>query len=617
MLEQEIKQRTSNDAVLAQAIAQTPTVLGAILTQDDGAVDFKTSFGIATAGDDPIPFLPHFAGAVVPLPILSAASVGLGALNWLPDRDQIVRRVPLLLALGDKIVPSLSAEALRAVQGASTIVVRSSNASGQVAFGAHTGVNTIKIGDLEVPADPQGELHVRYTRSEPRRFIPAWKLLAGTVERDDIQDRIVVLGTSAVGLRDQRSTPVDASVAGVEIHAQVLEQILAGAWLVRPDWSGGAELLLSIGLALAFGMLLPFVSALSGAIGAAAAIGLVIWSSWHAFTARGLLLDPILPGLSVSITYVLCVVWLYRAEQRQRKFVREAFGRYVSPVVVERLAENPLKLVLGGETRILTIMFCDVRGFTSIAERLDAQSLTQFMNEYLTPMTDTVLAHGGTIDKYIGDAVMAFWNAPLDDPDHADHAARAALAMVQELAALNERWRGRGNERGEEHHDVKFGIGLATGDCCVGNFGSIHRFDYSVIGDHVNLASRLEGATKHYQTDILACEATRDLSPGLPWLEVDNVRIKGKTQTTRVFTLAGGDIDPASAGFAALADRHRRVLAAYRHGDFAAASELARDACGVAPPSLRGLYGFYERRCRDLARAQPDGWTPITDLQEK
>jgi adenylate cyclase len=535
----------------------------------------------------------------------------------LPDRDQIVRRVPLILALRDKIVPSLSVEALRVVQGASTVVVRSSNASGQIAFGAHTGVNTIKIGDLEIPTDPQGELRVRYTRSEPRRFIPAWKLLAGDVERDEIKDRIVVLGTSAVGLRDQRSTPVDASVAGVEIHGQVLEQVLAGAWLMRPDWSPGAELLLAIVLALALGMILPFISALSGAIGATVAIGLVIWSSRYEFTTQGLLLDPMLPSLSVSITYVSCVVWLYRAEQRQRKFVREAFGRYVSPVVVERLAENPVNLVLGGETRTLTIMFCDIRGFTSIAERLDAQSLTQFMNEYLTPMTDAVLAHAGTIDKYIGDAVMAFWNAPLDDPDHAGHAARAALAMVHELATLNQRWSTRANDRGEEHRDVRFGIGLATGDCCVGNFGSIHRFDYSVIGDHVNLASRLEGATKLYRTDILACEATRDLSPGLPWLEVDNVRIKGKTQVTRIFTLAGDDIDPASAEFAALAHRHGGILAVYRSGDFAAAGSLAREACSAAPQRLRGLYGFYERRCRDLAQSPLADWTPISDLQEK
>ncbi len=617
VVEQEIKQRVPNDARLAEGIEATPTVLGAILTQDGRAVDFPTKFGIAAAGDDPIPFLAHFTSAVVPLPILSSAGAGVGALNWLPDRDQIVRRVPVVLALGKKIVPSLAVEALRVAQGASTVIVRSSNASGQSAFGAHTGVNTIKVGDLEIPTDPQGELRVRYTRSEPRRFIPAWKVLAGEVDRGDVERRIIVLGTSAAGLRDQRATPVDNSVAGSEIHAQVIEQVLGGAWLTRPDWAGGAELVLAFVLALAFGMILPRISALSGAIGATTVIGLLVWSSRHEFAADGLLLDPVLPSLSVSMAYVSCVVWLYRAEQRQRKFVRETFGRYVSPEVIERLEEDPVKRALGGESRIVTIMFCDVRGFTSISERHDAQSLTQFMNEYLTPMTDVVLAHGGTIDKYIGDTVMAFWNAPLDDPDHAVHAARAALAMTHELVALNQRWGSRADARGQRHQQVRFGIGLATGECCVGNFGSLHRLAYSVLGDHVNLASRLEGANKFYQTEILVAEATRNLAPDLPWLEVDSVRTVGKTQATRVFTLAGDDIDPKSADFAVLAERHQRLLAAYRSGDFAFAAALARQACVSGPQRLRRLYDFYEQRCLDLERARPDDWSPITDLKEK
>ena len=356
LLTQEASERTSNDALLAQAIGQTPTALGAILTQDGAAVDFPTKFGLVTAGDDPRPFIAHFTSAVVPLAELSAAAGGLGALNWLPDRDQIVRRVPLIAtisaraalasgqpdysssAAGEQIVPGLAAEALRLAQGASTIIVRSSNASGQTAFGAQTGVNAIKIGDLEIPTDPEGALRVNYSHSEPRRFIPAWKLLAGEVERGEIQNRIIVIGTSAAGLRDQRSTPVDTSITGVEIYAQVLEHIISGAWLQRPDWSQGAELMLALLLALAFGMMLPRITALPGAMAAIIAIGLVAWASRYGFTAHGLLLDPMLPILSVGAMYVACVVWLYRAEQRRRRFVHEAFGRYVSPTVVERLA---------------------------------------------------------------------------------------------------------------------------------------------------------------------------------------------------------------------------------------------------------------------------------------
>ncbi len=616
-LEREIGDAKTNDAKLAEALAATPSVLGAILTQSGGAADLPAKFGLATAGDDPRPFLPAFTGAVVPLPALGRASAGIGALNSLADRDQIVRRVPLLLSLGDKVAAGLALEALRVAQGASTIVVRASNASGQSAFGAHSGVNTIKVGDLEIPTDAQAELRVRYTRTEPRRFIPAWRVLAGTVRPEEVRDRIVLIGTSAPGLRDQRATPVDASVAGVEIQAQVIEQVLSGAWLVRPDWSGGAELLLAAALALCVGLALPRVTAATGAVAAGGVIVALGWTSWHQFSANGFLLDPVLPGLSVALTYGSGVVWLYREEQWRRRQVREAFGRYVSPAIVARLAEDPGKLVLGGEIRDLTIMFCDVRGFTSIAERFDAQGLTQFMNEYLTTMTDAVLANGGTIDKYIGDAVMAFWNAPLDDPDHGRHAARAALAMVDALDALNARLRSRAQARGEPHRDVKFGVGLATGDCCVGNFGSIHRFDYSVMGDHVNLASRLEGATKFYQTDILAAQATRDLAPDFAWLEIDALRVKGKSDIVRVYALAGDQAACRSAPFGALAKTHEMMIQSYRGGEFAAAAALAQDLRGVAGERLRDLYGGFERRCRLLDQSRPDGWTPITELTEK
>ncbi|HLH87525.1 MAG TPA: adenylate/guanylate cyclase domain-containing protein [Xanthobacteraceae bacterium] len=617
MLEQELGRAESNDAVLARALAATPAILGAGLSDGGGGRAFPTRFGIATAGDDPHPFLPAFTRAVVPLPALSRASAGVGVVNWLADRDQVVRRVPLLLALDDKDVPSLALEALRVAQGASTIVVRASNASGQTAFGARSGVNAIKVGALEIPTDAHGELRVRYTRSEPRRFIPAWKVLAGTVEPDAVRERLMVIGISALALRDQRATPVDASVAGVEIHAQVIEQVLAGAWLVRPDWALGAELVLAALLALGIAIELPQVTPAAGALGTALLIATLGAASWHEFSADGLLLDPVIPGACALLTYGAGVIWLHRDEQRRRRQVREAFGRYVSPAVVARLAEDPQKLVLGGETRTLTIMFCDVRGFTSLAERLDAAGLTRFMNEYLTAMTDAILRHGGTIDKYIGDAVMAFWNAPLDDADHARHAALAALAMSDALDALNLRLRERAAERGETPIVVSFGIGLATGTCSVGNFGSQQRFDYSAMGDQVNLASRLEGATKHFRTDVLAAQATRERAPDLAWLEVDAVRVKGKAEIVRVHALAGDEGVRRSAEFGALAKAHDAMIESYRRADFARAIALARELRGTAPPRLRDLYAGFARRWEPLVQSRPDAWTPITELTEK
>jgi adenylate cyclase len=591
-IEKEIRSKPSNDAVLAQASARRPTVFGAILDQGASAVDYPTKYGVATAGDNLLSFLPRFTSAIVPLPVLSEAAAGIGAINWLPDHDQVVRRIPIVLALGNTIVPSLTAETLRVAQRASTIIVRDEGRR------AHAGINAVKIGDFEIPTSADAEFRIHFTTTEPRRFIPAWSVLNGTVARSEIQDRIVIVGVSAGGLSDQRATPVDASVSGVEIHAQALESIVAGAWLVRPDWARGAEQILAIALALITGALLPRLGAIVAALGVALVIAIVGMASWQAFRAESMLFDPILPMLSTALTYICGAAWLFQLEQRQKRQVREAFGRYVSPEIVARLAERPSSLVLGGETKTLTVMFCDMRGFTPISERYDVQRLTHFMNDYFTPLTDAILTNQGTVDKYIGDALMAFWNAPYDIADHARYAARASLQMVAELEKLNSGWRLDAETRGETYHEVKFGIGLASGECCVGNLGSTRRFDYSVLGDTVNLASRLEGMTESYGIDIVASETTRDLSSDFAWLELDPVRVKGKTQHTRIFYLAGDDTEARSSRFAELIKCHGQMLQAYRIGELGLAAALARDARDIAHSRHRGLYELYEQKCQ-------------------
>jgi len=591
----EIQSKPSNDALLAKASAKRPTVFGAILGQGTSAVNYPTKYGVATAGDNLLSFLPRFTSAIVPLPVLSEAAAGIGAINWLPDHDQVVRRIPIVLALGNTIVPSLTAEALRVAQHASTIIVREAGRS------ARAGVSAVKIGGLEIPTSADAEFRIRFTATEPRRFIPAWTVLTDAVARSDIQDRIVIIGVSAGGLSDQRATPVDASVSGVEIHAQALESIAAGVWLVRPDWARGAEQILAIALALITGVLLPRLGAIAAALAVALLIAIVGFASWYAFRAESLLFDPILPTLSIALTYICAAAWLFQLEQRQRRQVREAFGRYVSPEIVARLAEQPGSLVLGGETKTLTVMFSDMRGFTPISERYDVQRLTRFMNDYFTPLTDVILANQGTVDKYIGDALMAFWNAPYDIADHARYAARAALQMAAELEKLNNGWRLDAETRDEPYHEVKFGIGLASGECCVGNLGSKRRFDYSVLGDTVNLASRLEGITASFRIDIVASEATRNLSPDFAWLELDPVRLKGKTEDTRIFYLAGDETEARSAGFAELIECHSQMLRAYRSGDIGLAASLAGHAGKIASARHRGLYEFYQLKYQNPA----------------
>lgn len=591
--------RANNDAVLAGALGRLPVVLGAALANGQPGAPYAAKWGVATAGDDPLLFVPHFSSAVAPLPELATATAGIGALNWLPDRDQVVRRVPLLLNLDGHLVPSLAAEALRVAQGASTYVTRSSNASGEEAFGRETGLVAVKIGALEAPTDAQGEVRVRFSPSDPRRFISARDVLDGKVDRAQVEGRIILVGTSAVGLKDTRATPLDAAVPGVEIQAQLMEHLIAGLNLARPDWARGAELALAAAFGLLIAFALPRVSPLVAGLGGLALLALVGAGSFLAFTRLDLLLDPLAPGGTVAAVYLAGVFALYRDEQRRRRWVRDVFGRFVSPAVVARLAEAPDQLMLGGQTRTITILFCDLRDFTTLSETMDAQALTRFMHAYLTPMTEVVLAHGGTIDKYIGDAIMAFWNAPLDDPDHARNASLCALAMSRRLEELNAQWRAEAERAGRPYHPVRCGIGLATGPCCVGNLGSDQRLEYSCLGDDVNLASRIEGATKSMRSDVLVSEATRQAADTLAFLEADVLKLKGKSQASQLYLLAGNGDFAASEAFDALKARHGEMMAHIAAGDHEAALACATKLAQDAPERLTAFYGLYAERCRD------------------
>jgi adenylate cyclase len=404
----------------------------------------------------------------------------------------------------------------------------------------------------------------------------------------------------------------------VEIHAQLLEHILDGQSLVRPDIADGIELLVMVLLSLVMIFVLPFVPAVVGAvIGGVCVVGLSA-GSWWAFAQRGLLLDPVYPSLSAGAVFLAGVLALYGLKQSQERHVRQAFGRFVSPAVVQRLAENPDKLILGGENRELTLLFCDLRSFTTLSESFDAHGLTRFLNEYLTPMTDAVLDRGGTVDKYMGDAIMAFWNAPLDDPDHARNSAMAALAMRAALVKLNARWQAEAAARHKPFPEVRFGVGLNTGVCCVGNLGSARRFDYSAIGDDVNVASRLEGATKFLGVDIAANEATRDEAPDLAWLEIDKVMVKGKTLPITAYALVGDERVAQSRGFKALSERHEAMLDAFRCRAFDEALELAGEAASLAPAEIAGLYAFYRARIMEVLEAAPgEEWSPMLTLEEK
>ena len=598
-----LAQLPDHDAVFAEALAASPSITGFALTGDanDRVPVRKGSF--AHAGIDPRPFIPGFSGAVASLPVLEGAARGNGSLNQVPEPDGMLRRVPLVLRLGDRIYSSLVTEALRVAQGAGTIIIRASGAQATASFGAETGIDSIKIGDFVVPTDANGKFWLHYAPISRERTVPAWKVLAGEAGEDTFDGTIVLVGTSAAGLRDLRPSPLDPALPGIEAHAQAIEQILAGRALERPDWADGAEILYVAALGLALVLALRRIGALWSAAAGAGAAALAVTASWQAFRHVGFLVDPVTPFAATLAVYVAATLISYIAAEREKREVRTAFSQYLAPAMVERLAADPSQLKLGGETREMTFLFCDVRGFTTISEgyKSDPQALTRLINKFLTPMTDRILASRGTIDKYMGDCIMAFWNAPLDDPAHPVNACRAALAMRSELVELNKRIAVEDEQAGRRHIPLAIGIGLNSGSVVVGNMGSDQRFDYSVLGDAVNLASRLEGQSKTYGVDIVVGETTRAAAPGFAYLELDLIAVKGKAEAARIHALRADEADEAHGRLAAI---QSEMLMAYRAQRWDAASAALDMARGSAP-DLAALWDLYAQRIADYRRDPP------------
>jgi adenylate cyclase len=588
-----------NDKVLADAMAQSRVVTGFGFDVKGSGKPPRTFHGVAFAGDQPSQFLPQQGGTVKSLDILEAAAKGNGSVNT--DVDSIViRRVPMLFRVAgfEGLFPSLSIEALRVAQEASSYLVKSSGASGEMSFGEKTGIVAIKTGAIEVPTDGRGRVVLYDTGHQPQRFISARAILKDEVPAEKLEGQVIFVGTSAIGLKDLRNTPVQDGVPGVEVHAQLAEQMLEQKFLARPDYADGAEFMYLAAMGLLMVVLLPRLSAGRMAFVATILIGAGLVVPWLAYSQYQLLFDR---------------------TERERAEIRGAFGMYLSPDLVEQLARNPDLLQLGGEQREITVMFTDVRGFTTISEQFDPQGLTRFMNRFLTPMTDLILGLKGTIDKYMGDAIMAFWNAPLPVERHAARACDAALAMQARLAVLNEEWKAEAEAEGRRHIPVNIGVGLNTGPASVGNFGSTQRFTYSCLGDDVNLASRLEGQCKTYGVGIIIGRKTREAVEDYATLEIDLITVKGKTEPERVYVLLGDASVTKTPAHAALVERQDEFLRLYRSGAFAEALATI-ETCQVAADAAGWRQSYYQMmrgRLDELIDDSPVDWKGVYVAKDK
>jgi adenylate cyclase len=599
-----------HDALFAQALHGRPVVLGYYFTSDrDGR----------TKGVLPDPALPLERLRGLPLsstswngygsniPVLAQAAPRAGFINSITDDDGVVRSLPLLVEHGGKYYESLALAMFRAFLGQSEVHPGYALAAPDGAYDILQSIEVRQDGRaLALPVDDKLTAPIPFrglgdVTGGSFRYISASDVLEGKLPPSQLQGQLVLVGSTTPGLRDLRATPVGRAYPGVETHANMLSAFLDGKSIVRPDYALGLDAAQLIGTGVLLAMVLPFLSA-SAAIAlsvvvVAALAGINVWF----YVAHGLTLPLATVIVMAVLAFTLNMVYGYFVESRTKRGLAALFGTYVPPELVDEMVKQPEKYTMQATSRELTVMFCDMRGFTAMSEQMDPVRLQQLLNDVFSRLTRIIRSHRGTIDKYMGDCVMAFWGAPVPMSNHAELAVRAALEMKHQVAQINRSHRERGLP------EIGIGIGLNTGDMCVGDMGSDVRRSYTVIGDAVNLSARLEGLSKVYGVEIVVSETTSAKAANQTWLELDSVRVKGKAQAVRIYTPTAGGISQAL---------WHELLQAYRAQNWSVAQELLgliRSGAGNAT-----LCALYTQRVQQRAALPLDPcWDGVSNFDIK
>ncbi|MGH1478752.1 MAG: CHASE2 domain-containing protein [Geminicoccales bacterium] len=513
-----------NDLLLADQITDAPVVLGVSATHevDHPYADRRYRLtSVVERNGDPRAFLLHYGAVIRNLDILEKAAAGRGMVTLNSERDGLVRRVPALLRVGDDLYPTLAVDTVRvAMKRAHYSVLMAPNGG---------GVEGLRIGQLDLPTDINGLVWLRHHPHNPSLYLSASDIVLGHFDPRAIEGKIVLIGTSAVGLRDLRATPVSAAIPGVEIHAQLVSSILNQEFLTRPNYAIGLEMAATFLIGIAVIALVPKASSLTSLPIIALILCAVAGGSWYLFVVHAFLLDPSYAILTSAALFSWLIYGNYSRAEAQRQQVRAAFGQYLAPALVARLVSDPDQLELGGEQREMTFLFTDIEGFTSFAESMQPAALVAILNDYLDNVSRIVIEYGGTIDKIVGDAIHVIFNAPLDQLDHARRAVACGLA----IDAFGKRFQDSMRVAGQEFGTTR--IGINTGRCVVGNFGGSHRFDYTAHGDAINTAARLESANKQLGTTICVSTSTVEQCEGLHFRPIGNLYLKGKANGLLTF----------------------------------------------------------------------------------
>ncbi len=554
----------------------------------------------STSGKPSDFYLPHAFAPEANIPVLSAAGRNSGYFNALPDSDGSNRWSPLVIAFQNNYYSSLAVSLVQAYLDFPNLSLNLEP------FGA----KSVVINDIVVPTDESGQLLINYMG--PPQTFPHYSIadiLADRLPPDTFRGKIVLVGATAIGIYDLRVTPFSSTFPGVEIHANVIDNILHRNFLIHSSVTRFIDVCSIILFGVILGLLIPRLRPITGMIAAFLMIAAFAGINFFIFFSFNTWLNLVYPLITMATIYLGITIYHYFKEEREKKKIRGAFQYYLTSSVINEMLKDPDKLKLGGDKKDLTVLFSDIRGFTTISEKMTPEELVALLNEYLTTMTNQVFHHDGLLDKYMGDAIMAVFGAPLDQPDHALRACRTALAMMEELHKLQEKWKAEGRPV------FDIGVGLNSGDMVVGNMGSEMRFDYTVMGDMVNLGSRLEGTNKEYGTNIIISEFTYEkVKDAMCCRELDGVRVKGKLKPVKIYELLGEKKDEAA--FRDLLEGFGRGLALYREAKWDEAIAAFQDVLASRPNDTPSK--MYVERCKNLKENPPaEPWDGVFVMTKK
>ncbi len=595
------------DQIMAQTIGQTPTILGYIFDLKKARNTEQFPIINATISEKNFAnteFLPQAKGVTLNLEQFQESAFSSGFINSLPDESGMIRRVPLLMKYQEVVFTSLAMEVFRLVSGLDAININYE----------HTGISSLELvydgGSAIIPTDRNGRLALNFLGPQKSfTYISAKDVIANTFDKTLVKDKIILFGATSVGLMDLRATPFDNALPGIEVHATAIENMIKQDYLQEPDWSEGATTLLLIVIMLFLTLLYSFLPAhWTVLLMCFSLYGLYVFFDFMLFQ-QGLILNMLFPLVCIILLTISSTLLNYFLENKQRKKIRDRFSQKVSAAVVDDIMRQGSTDLLIAQEREISIFFSDIRGFTNISEALASPTkLIDMLNIYMTPMVESIMHHQGTVDKFIGDAIMAYWNAPHHVNNHADKAIQSALQQMQQLKRVNQFLLQK------YQLSIDIGIGINTGQATVGEMGSKGRSDYTIIGDSVNLASRLEGLNKPYGSNIIISEFTlAQAKADYVIRELDKVRVKGKKEGITIYEVL--QEGTAQEPLISLLKRYNKALAYYKKAQFVDAMALFEQL--KATEEKTTLYELYIARCQNYIDHPPSDFDGVYTFTNK